>query len=261
MRFLVCVLFLLLDLSHVKAGDDSNPYWPLAKGTYWIYEGDVSWVETNPATAENQVYKKHLMWRSEVIDTASNNGVPVALLHGFPTDMAWYNSKTQPSDSLLFLVGTDYYRTTSNAAEIFQRIKGPGYRATVSPEGDTNRVDLFLPTPLSDGKEFGLGDVIADLFTSRYCSLVGPATPFDLRAVKNAPKLKHPECYSITCHTTPDNDEMDFVPGLGITSYYYLHHGTTMEVSIHLIEFGQPAPVRDSTGITPEFHLYRSKMP
>jgi hypothetical protein len=261
MRVITCLVFLVLSLGHLRADDDLASYWPLTKGTYWIYEGDVSWVEKNPATGVNQIYHKHLTWRSEVIDVATNNGVPVALLHGFSEDLAWYNSKTQSSDSLVFLVGTDYYRMTNKALEIFQRIKGPGYRATVNNEGDTNRVDLFLPTPLMEGKEFGVGDVIADLFTSRYCSLVEAVTPFDLRSVKNAPKLKHPLCYSITCHTNPDNDQLDFVPGLGITSYYYLHHGTTMEVSVHLIEFGQPSPIKGSIVAAPAPRPYRSKTP
>jgi hypothetical protein len=260
MRVIACLVLLLFSLGHLWADNVPTPYWPLAKGIYWIYEGDVSWVEKNPATGENQVYQKHLMWRSEVIDIASNNGVLVALLHGFPTDMAWYNSKTQPSDSLVFLVGTDYYRATNKALEVFQRIKGPGYRATLGKEGDSNRVDLFLPAPLVEGEEFGVGDVVADLFTSRYCSLVESVTPFDLGSVKGAPKLSHPLCYSITCHTSPDNDQLDFVPGLGITSYYYLHHGTTMEVSVHLIEFGQPFP-KVSTELTPASRLYRSKTP
>lgn len=256
MRVTAFMGLLLLSFGQLYAGEGPDA-WPLTKGTYWIYEGDVSWVEQNPATGQNQVYHKHLLWKSEVVDAVESQGA--YLLRGFPTDLAWYKSTTQPADRLLLHVGTDYYETTNKAAEIFQRIKGPGYRATTEPKGDTNTANLLLSTPLALGKRLDSSDVIAALFTSRYCRVVESVTPFDPRTVRNAPELDHPQCYSITCHTNPDNDELDFVPGLGITSYSYLHHGTTMEVSVYLKEFGQPAAVGGPNAGKPVSRVYRSK--
>jgi len=238
MRVILCLFALVFGLSPLLADDKAAPWWPLSKGTFWVYEGDVSWVDKDPATGQNQVNNKHLTWRSEVVDVVEKRGA--VLLHGFPTDLAWYKSDTKPSDTLILQVGPDYYRVRNKPLEVFQMIKG-GYPDPPNGHPDPNTAELFLPTPLALGKQFGMGDTIIELFSSRYCSLVENVAPFDLRTVKNAPKLDHPLSYGITFHTTPDNDEVDFVPGLGITYYYYLHHGTTMEVSIRLLEFGQPA--------------------
>src|SRR5271163_3191543 len=109
MRFLAMAVAISLGFGQLRA-DNTATAWPLAKGDYWIYEGNVSWFEKNPATGQNQVYQKHLTWKSEVTDIAPEvQGVQAILFHGFPTDLAWYDSTTQPSDTLILRVGPDYY--------------------------------------------------------------------------------------------------------------------------------------------------------
>ena len=236
MRVFIGLAFFVLGLGILPGVDNIDPCWPLAKGAYWIYEGDVSWVEKDPATGQNQVNHKHLTWRSEVTDVVEAPGA--IMFHGFPTDLAWYNSKTQPSYTLILRAGTDYYQVRNHVAEVFQKLKNPDNQ----PNLDT--AELLLPTPLALGKKFGMGNTISELFNYRYCYLVENVAPFDLRSVKHAPRLNHPLRYSITWHSNPDNDQIDFVPGLGITSYSYLHHGTTMEVNVHLVECGIPSVVK-----------------
>jgi hypothetical protein len=235
-------LFRLFFLSSLPAWADPAPaYWPLAKGTFWIYEGDVSWVERNPATGQNEVRKKHLAWRSEVTDAIDVNGITVALLHGFPLDLAWYDSKTQPSDTLLVKVGPDFYRVQKDALAIFARIKAA--QAYVPPQGADapgETAEMLLDGPLAPGKKFGIAsDSLFGLFNNHYCDLVDGPAPFDLRTIRGAPRLDHPAAYSITWQSNPDNEEIDFVPGLGITAYSYDHHGTTMTVDLALKEFGR----------------------
>jgi len=35
----------------------------------------------------------------------------------------------------------------------------------------------------------------------------------------------------------PDHTIIDFVPGIGITGYSYIHHGTVSEVKVKLVDF------------------------
>jgi hypothetical protein len=237
-RSLAWFLGLVLTLAAWPALADEPPFLPLAKGAFWVYEGDVSWVAPNPATGQNQVDQKHLTWRSEVTDVAESSGSPdkAFLLHGFPTELADYDSGTQPQDRILLLLGTDYYEIIDKATDTFQKIKAAS--GIFEQEfDDIDKAELFLSTPLALGKCYGGSP--GNYLQRRYCWVVASVTPFDLSQVKGAPQLKNPLCYAITCDTSPDHSEMDIVPGLGIVKFIYSHHGTTMETNVHLTEFGR----------------------
>lgn len=43
--------------------------------------------------------------------------------------------------------------------------------------------------------------------------------------------------YLMTYHTLPDEETVILVPGVGITAFTYLHHGTVAEAHLHLIGY------------------------
>jgi hypothetical protein len=43
--------------------------------------------------------------------------------------------------------------------------------------------------------------------------------------------------FTIMQYTGPDHSIFSFVPGVGITRYQYVHHGTVSEVDVQLVEF------------------------
>jgi hypothetical protein len=43
--------------------------------------------------------------------------------------------------------------------------------------------------------------------------------------------------FMIAQYTLPDHTIFSFIPGIGITRYQYVHHGTDSEVDVHLVEF------------------------
>ncbi|HSI86607.1 MAG: hypothetical protein ACAI35_15335 [Candidatus Methylacidiphilales bacterium] len=222
--------------------EDGAATWPLARGNYWIYEGDIKWVEENGSTHKNEVRSKKMTWRSEVVDVFETREGTLWLLRGFPTDLAWYTSGDKPQDRLLLRSGTDYYQIAGEkAAELFQKIRSKPEVLRQAGDDAPGQVEaaLLLPMPLAEGKRFGAGTTLGELFSSRYCYVVESVTPFAEKSVRNCPRLVDPKCYSITSSTNPDHSVLSFVPGLGITHYAYSHHGTTMEVDVVLVEFGQ----------------------
>jgi len=92
------------------------------------------------------------------------------------------------------------------------------------------QAELFLPVPLVAEKRFG--STLGNLISGRYSHMVEASSPFDL-GVKGAPKIDGARSFDISNLSNPENSEIGFVPGLGITSYYYHHNGT-----VHLVEFG-----------------------
>ena len=43
--------------------------------------------------------------------------------------------------------------------------------------------------------------------------------------------------YVLSYATLPDEERITLVPGVGITSFAYLHHGTTAEADVHLVSY------------------------
>ena len=211
-------------------------YIPLAKGNFWIYAGDVSWVERNSQTQKNQVHHQHLTWRSEIVDIVQEPTCTLALFRGFPTQLVWYHSQLQPSAYLVARIGTDYYSTQNGApTDLFQKVRdaGPNWQKY---RDDFDKLEMLFSSPLASGKCFG--GTPSNYITGRYCYVVDGASPADLSQIEGAPKLDHPILYGIHYTSAPDLEEMDVVPGIGITHYGYHHNGTTMEVDVHLVQFG-----------------------
>lgn len=216
-------------------------YIPLVKGHYWIYQAKVQWVEADPATGKNETRAKALTWRSEIVDTVplGPRGV-AALVHGWPGDLIGYNSTTQPSDRILFRIGTDYYQIKENALALFDLLKKSNGNIN-SVREQLSHAELFLPTPLALHKIVqGTPDEGID---GRYCYLVENVRSFDAAEVRNAPEIENPVVYTITYHAAPEIEESEVVPGLGIVHQGYHHNGTKMEVDARLVEVG-PAPAK-----------------
>jgi hypothetical protein len=45
------------------------------------------------------------------------------------------------------------------------------------------------------------------------------------------------DSYSLAYRTLPDDTKIDFVPGVGIVTYEYHHHGTVADTEVKLVEF------------------------
>jgi hypothetical protein len=41
--------------------------------------------------------------------------------------------------------------------------------------------------------------------------------------------------YQLTYRTGPDEQTMDFIPGIGLTTFIYVHHGTISEAHLKLV--------------------------
>ncbi len=209
-------------------------YFPLEKGNFWIYRGEVSWVQRNPATDENEIKKQTLTWKMEVVDTARRGKYFGALIKGMPNDLSWYESEKPRGDYLILREGgTKYFLLRGNKAKAAFAILQTGNEPL---EKLTEWYEIILDLPLRQGNTFG-GDPESTR-SDRYCWVVeGAENPFDSSTVKGAPSEAKREFF-LTYRTGPDHQFLDFVPNLGIVNYTYGHHGTVSECDMALVEFG-----------------------
>ncbi len=211
--------------------------WPLEKGTKWTYEATVTYISGRDPKTNSEIEKTETVhWTSEVRDTFSTENYTVAWVHGSVDDLCWYTPATKPSDRLILKVGTDYYQDrTDDVGTLFSQIKAAGDTWGTTIFQEFNKAELIVPLPLALDKRFG-GDV-SNYARRRYCWVVDGVSPMDGKGILGCPAGFHSTEYSMDFWTNPDESWKTFVPGLGITSLRYHHHGTTMDVDARLVEF------------------------
>lgn len=198
------------------------PAFPLTVGTYWDYQGSVRWTEGT------EVKEKSMIWRMEVLDKVERGPIVGYAMHGHPSDLAWYEEDRQPSEYAIIQVGENnrYYRTELSALD---RMRDENDNLSDLVHDSS----LFLDLPLVPNKRFCNEANIARV-DGWYCWIVQSGEPalFPDYA-QGVPELE----YTLRFQTLPDHTIVKFVPGIGISGYQYVHHGTVSEVNVWLVEF------------------------
>jgi hypothetical protein len=226
---------ILVSLLAVAAPAQSNisveaPIFPMAKGTAWVYSARVKW-----ATKGTEVGgTKTLRWTVTVADSVQKGDVAAALLKGGPWDLAWYEPTVKPREHLIVRVGSAYYLLHDEAAETLADIKAGKTRDLKDRLAD----DIWFQLPME----------ISDNFCSPEEEERAPMGCWSVEKITTTHSLKVPGLkprpesteYLLTFMTNPDTEMVTLVPGLGILSWWYQHHGTAAEASLKLLEFRAP---------------------
>jgi len=209
-----------------------NPF-PLTKGSYWIYDVSTKWT----ADSDGDV-NKEFVWKMEVLDTAVYKDITAVHLNGFPSEFDWYNEEySEMSDYTIItdipenwppefylLKGTDAFEQIKNKEEL--------------AEGLINNDNLWFDFPLIFEKTWGyVGGKEITRSDNYYQWYVKSEFLSNLDEIKGVmPTIIADKEYELMFYTLPAHRTINFVPGLGITGYTYVHHGTTSEAYLELIE-------------------------
>ncbi|HEX4003221.1 MAG TPA: hypothetical protein VHX36_11275 [Candidatus Acidoferrales bacterium] len=202
---------------------------PLVPGTYWIYQG---FVRSSVQGSENGKTTR-VTWKTEVMKVVVHGGLTIAVVKGMPGDLDWSEGNATPKLSVIIRSGDSKFYLIENdeAKSLINQIDNPAYGWAQVPIDD----DAFLQLPLSQGKRFcDPGAMQRD--DGEYCWVTGPSHELALTGVRGIPPGKH-IAYPVRFVTNPDDTEFEFVPGIGMVSYGYHHHGTVADTELHLIEF------------------------
>ncbi|MGD8455810.1 MAG: hypothetical protein PVF83_05435 [Anaerolineales bacterium] len=199
-------------------------YFPLQEGAYWMYEGTVKWTKPN----SSDIVEEEIIWKMEVEKVFQRNDVFGYEMLGAPWDLAWYEVGKQPNEYGIIQAGGKFFRTSIDSV----------WR--LWDESDAlialvNEDEVFLEVPLTMGKKFcGANSITRS--DGRYCWNVQEEKQVELNVKGIDPDRTMTE-FTIAQYTGPDQSIFNFVPGVGITRYQYVHHGTVSEVDIRLVEF------------------------
>ena len=196
------VALLLTLISTALSGFAITPSMPFSKGTTWIYEGGVAWQEGT------EVKSRRISLVTEIIESYRYPKARVAVVRGFPSELAWYGDKRRPGFSLLILSRNGLFVIETNneqeANQLAQDFAHPSRELML-------RSHTLIPFPLSGGRRF----------RSR---------------IKGFRPSQAVMSYRDIYRTNPDHTFIHFVPGLGVIRYLYQHHGTVSFADVKLKE-------------------------
>ena len=206
------------------------PVIPMAKGTTWVYSARVKWGDEGTAVAG----VKTLRWAVTIADSIQKADIAAVLLKGGPWDLAWYDPSVKPKEHLIVRMGTTYYLLHDEAAATFADIRA----GKTSDLKDRLADDIWFQVPME----------ISDNYCAPEAEERAPMGCWSVEKVTTTHSLRVPGFragpesteYFLTFMTNPDTEMMTLVPGLGIVSWQYEHHGTIAEASLKLVEYRKP---------------------
>lgn len=222
------LLLVLTALGAEQAPAPTTAVFPLARGSYWVYEGDVTYNLT-----PNQVTTATMRRRMQVEDVISGADFRAALIKGGPWDLALYANGKPAGDYLIVTISdATYFAEGEQAREIFKTLHDMGLTHEVR---DTLAENVWFRTPLHPNGIYCPPDQLGR-DDRMYCWSV-MATKSDRVAAVKGVKAEARTVYELAFRTSPDSQTVSIVPGIGIIHYTYSHHGTPSEVDVKLVEY------------------------
>ena len=231
---LMVVMLAVVAVSLVLAAEPAGQNFPLENGTTWVYEGPVR--SSQPGSEE--VMEKVLTWNMKVTETIERQQVFAAVVEGHPLDLAFYEEGvTAPGTYLIIRVGEDQYYLLGD-----ERVEDALGRLRDNDDVLTDLVrdaECFLDLPLEPGKIFGETFQLTRQDGMYFWKVISQEPTF-LTDVEGAAPQKGVAQYGLSFLTTPDEQQVSFVPGLGFTRYTYNHHGSPASMDLRLVAYRSP---------------------
>jgi hypothetical protein len=203
---------------------------PLSEGTSWVYQGTVRWFDFNSV----KVAKTRVTWTTQVKRVTRHQHLTAAVINGFPWDLDWSDGHPQPTDSLLLASddGGYYVRQFKDVKDGVKRLadSSDSLQDLIDPD------DVFLQLPLAKGKKFSCDPDAVARDDNMYCWVVSSVDRISLLTVKGL-EAKQYRVYEVSFRTNPDDTELQFLPGVGLISYQYHHHGSIADTDLKLVAF------------------------
>lgn len=201
----------------------ATDYFPLRKGNYWTYEGQVI-----ATTDKNQLKNIDATITTTVMDEISshNSAMTIFVMQGDMGALFWASSKKEVSEAKkarygLLVIENKVYR-----------VEEDGLKACSE---HVRHAEWFSKEELAKLElEFDL-----PLYCQQVISDVVPADPNGMYAWQVIPDMPvgKAERFLLSYLTNPDVTHLSFEPYLGIVGCDYRHNGTTCEAHVKLVDY------------------------
>lgn len=211
-----------------QANAPASEVFPLARGTYWVYQGDVTYNLT-----PNEVTTATVRRRMQVEDVIRGAEFRAALIKGGPWDLVLYSGDKPGGDYLIVSTSeATYFAEGEQAREVFQELRNAGLRHEVR---DRLAEDIWFRTPLRANGTYCPPDQVAR-DDRMYCWAVMEVKVRSVSGIAGVKGASRP-VYQLAFRTNPDHQTVEIAPGIGVVRFTYSHHGTPLEVDVKLVEY------------------------
>jgi hypothetical protein len=221
-------------LQALAQGTPEPAQFPLTPGMFWIYSGNVAW--STPGTPS--VQRRSITWRMEIGELVEREFAVAVVVTGYPRDLVFYEPDRSPRRWLIVRIngGRHYLIDPDRADAVLRRMKDPADLLI----GLVRESEIFLVTPLALDQRFCETEALARA-DGRYCWWIdeerNPGAP-----IIGAPAGWDGLEYAMTYRSLSSTETTAFGRGVGMTSFDFVHHGTTSEVQLRLTEVGRRGP-------------------
>jgi len=216
----------------ILVGPEPCPGLPLTPNTSWAYTADVAW----SVAGTDSVGRRTIGWTTTVMSLKTSDSTAVAVVSGWPSELAWWEPGRVPALSVLYCSPGRVYHLELPAGRSAEALADSILAGDRPPTPD----DLILELPLRSGLLFGRDSTERDdTFYAWYVESAQDAPA----ALRTLARSAGDSVYHLAYRTFPDHQLVAFLPGLGVIRYVYKHHGTTAEADATLVGF-HPGPRR-----------------
>ena len=171
----------------------------------------------------------------EITDLLFHENYTIAFLKGYPGQLAWQNGTIKREDYAIVI------KKISNSVAIIKVDPTKDREkliklAQIKSDKSFRGCKLYLKDPIAISEYMCISqEDRKSVFP--YCWFVEDMKWERLPNIKGIdPEYQYIK-YLISCKTRPDVQSIDLTARIGITRYYYRHHGTISEVDLKLVEF------------------------
>jgi len=222
MRFAVALLIAAVANSGAQ---NAHSRFGLVAGRVYSYSGTARWTDST-----QRVHSSPVRWRMDVLQVRASAAARAALVRGWIQDLAWYSpGQRQQLTVLLEIRGALYQLAVGDSAAAIDTL----IDAVRDASAAARRSQLVIDSALVVGRLYGQEADRGDRNDDMYAWLVESKG-----RLSNRPGwlslATDPTQWQLVYRTLPDDQLLDFVPGVGITRFVYTHHGTVATTDVHL---------------------------
>jgi len=210
---------------------EGRPMLPLVPGARWVYRGTIESTVLKRGSAH---LIRRLVTRTMEVRAVKRYGrTTVALVRGYPSELAWYEPG-RPRGTYLIIQrdGGALYLVADDDGSALRR-----WPETCRAPPIPDPAHMMLDRILRVGRTFG-GDEFSSKRPDKWNQWhVEAARCVQIAGIPGVDAKRRRREYRIGFRTCPAHEIVYFVPGIGITRYVFSHHGTVAEADVRLIEF------------------------
>lgn len=201
----------------------------LKAGNYWVYEGTVEWTFVNTVPA--RIGKKHITWKSEILEGTTRGDLKAFLVLGSVADLAWYEPGMKRGQ-YIWIIHRNRFFIIAADPKILARFRNPKdpLRDMVLAEEPILQFPLRLRSCTVEIKP----EEPRQRTDSRYCWYLQNRRKEMLNIGGVPPNVV--EVWTTRYQTIPLHEALGFAPSVGFVTYDFSHHGTIAEAHVKLIE-------------------------